>query len=56
MSFLALNTGIQQTCNMCKGHPGHYENMPQQLHSFKRLGCLVDYNHIKLQGTQLVPP
>lgn len=53
MSFLALNMGIQQTCNVCKGHPRHCENM---LHSFKRLGRLVDNDHIKLQGTQLVPP
>jgi len=52
MSFLALNTGIQQTCNVCKGHPRHCEKMP---HSFKRLGRLVDNDHIKLQGTQLVP-
>lgn len=52
MSFLALNMGIQQTCNVCKGHPRH-ENMP---HGFKRLGCLVDNDRIKLQGTQLVPP
>ena len=53
MSFLALNMGIQQTCNVCKGHPYHCENMP---HSFKRLSCLVDNDHIKLQRTQLVPP
>lgn len=53
MSFLALSMGIQQTCNVCKGHPhNNCENMP---HSFERLGCLVDNDYIKFKGTQLVP-